>query len=165
MPESHHQESHKKEANYSEYIKQLEDFLNLYLVKKAPALPKNWKEFIVKISPWLVIVGAVLAAWALIGLFTAMSNLNAAAPYAAAMSQITIGPQFYISIALSIAVIVLELLALPGLFARTKKGWNLVFYASLVSAVSSLISMNIGSLIIGTLLSLYILFQIREYYK
>jgi len=40
-----------------------------------------------------------------------------------------------------------------------------MFYASLLGAVQNAVSFNLGGLVVGTLLSLYILFQIKSYYK
>ena len=61
--------------------------------------------------------------------------------------------------------IVLEALAIPGLFARSKKGWKLVFYATLVGFLSNVIGFQIVAGLIGALIGLYILFQVKEYYK
>ena len=41
-------------------MKQLNKTLEMYLVKRAPALPKNIKEILVKFAPWLAIIGVVL---------------------------------------------------------------------------------------------------------
>jgi len=75
------------------------------------------------------------------------------------------GFSYTVSMIFTAVVLVLEALALPGLFKKTKSGWRLLFYAILVSAVQSLITFNLGGLIIGTILGLYILFQVKEYYK
>jgi len=40
-----------------------------------------------------------------------------------------------------------------------------MYWISLINAVSSLLKMDLGGLIIGTGLSWYVLFQIKEYYK
>jgi len=61
--------------------------------------------------------------------------------------------------------VVLEFLAVPGLFKKTRQGWNFVYYSALVSVLYSLVSFNLGGLIIGALISFYILFQVRTYYK
>lgn len=158
MSENGHHSSHPKG-----YLAQLENFLELYLVKKAPALPKGGKEFLVKIAPWLVIVGLVLSIPAVFSLFT-LSSMVSANPYGAYVTS-ALGPAYYISILLLVVTIVLQVMALPGLFNREKRGWNFIFYSSLVSLISSLISMNLAGFIIGGLLSLYLLFQVREYYK
>lgn len=61
-------------------------------------------------------------------------------------------------------VVVMKLFALPKLFNKEKVGWNLIFFASLLVSVLFLVSLNIVGLLLFTLLSLYVLFQIREYY-
>ena len=156
-------ETQKLHHKAGEHLNKLEIMLDLYLVKKAPALPKGAKDFIVKFSPWIIIVLAIFAVPAVFTLF-GLTTMMSANPYGAAFAA-SLGPTYYLRIILLVVVIALELIALPGLFAIKKSGWNLVFYASLVSALSSLIDMNLGSFIIGTLISLYLLFQVRSYYK
>lgn len=142
-------------------MKELEILLDEYLVKKAPALPANIKEIIVKFGPWVVLVLMLLAIPAML----AALGLSAVFMPVAAMGGYRMGLLTIISLVLGIAVLVLELMALPGLFKRQRQGWRFMYYATLVGAVSSAISLNIVSLIVGTLLSLYILFQIKSYYK
>lgn len=158
MSESTHHQSHPKG-----YLAQFENFLEIYLVKKAPALPKSGKELVVKIAPWLVIVGVVLSIPAIFSLFT-LNAMVSSNPYGAYVTA-ALGPTYYISLILLVVVVILEILALPGLFNRKKSGWNFILYSALVSLVSSLITMNLVGFIIGGLLSLYLLFQVREYYK
>lgn len=142
-------------------LSSLETNLDLYLVKKAPAIPASWKELIVKIAPWLTLLMVIFSIPAVLVLF-GISAITLpfsfmASPYAPA--------GFSIAMVFLVVVIVLEALAIPGLFKRTRAGWNFVFWSTLVGAVSNVISLNIGGFIVGTLLSLYILFQIKSYYK
>lgn len=65
----------------------------------------------------------------------------------------------------AVVLIGLTLAALPGLFGRRIIGWQLLFYATLVSGVFSLLGGSIVSAILGTLIGLYILFQVRSLYK
>jgi hypothetical protein len=74
------------------------------------------------------------------------------------------GPSLLISLAFMAVTIVIYVMALPGLFKRTKKSWNLMFYALLVSSLNSLVHMDLIGLVIGFVLGTYILFQIRSYY-
>ena len=60
--------------------------------------------------------------------------------------------------------LILEIMALPGLFKQQRKSWNLLYYSVLASALYNLLSLNLFGLIIGTLISLYILFQIKKSY-
>ena len=66
---------------------------------------------------------------------------------------------------ISIASMVLMAIALPGLFKRQLSAWKLMFYAVLVTAVYDLVTFSLGGLIIGTGISLYILYQIKSFYK
>jgi len=81
------------------------------------------------------------------------------------MGGINAGFGYMAGLLFSVVVIVLELIALPGLFKREMKSWRLMYYVTLLNAVHNAISLNISGLVIGTLLSMYILFQVREYYK
>ncbi len=148
-------------ANSNSPLIQLEDTLNVYFGQKAPALPENIKELIVKYGPWVTLVLLILAAVPLLGVI----GLGALLSPIALMSGVSYGGMYLLTLAFSVAIIVLEAIAIPKLLKRQKSGWNLVFYASLLSSVSSLLSRDIFGLIIGTLLSFYILFQIRSYYK
>jgi hypothetical protein len=59
----------------------------------------------------------------------------------------------------------LTVVALPGLFARKRSGWNLLFYARIVGFVTSLLIGAIVSALVGIVISLYILFQVRPLYR
>ena len=142
-------------------VASLEDLLNEYFGKKAPQLPANIKEAIVKYSPWITLVVLLLslpAVLVIFGLGTVMSPFMY-------LGGLRAGTQFTLSLLVLAVTIVLEAMAISGLMKRSKKGWNLIFYATLVGAVSSVLSFNFGGLIIGTALSFYLLFQVRSYYK
>ena len=143
------------------YLTQLNDTLELYLVKKAPSLPENAKETIVKFGPWITLIMIILALPAILAIF----GLSAVVMPFSYLGGFHLGLNYTISIIVSAIVLVIEALAIPGLLKRSKSAWNLVYYATLIGAVQNLISFNLGSLVIGTLLSLYILFQIKSYYK
>lgn len=142
-------------------LAQLEETLDLYFGKKAPALPANVKEVIVKFAPWITLVLVVMslpAVLALLGigaLLTPLSYLGGA----------NSGFSYMLSLIFLAVSVLLEALSIPGLFKRTKQGWNFVFYSSLVSILSNVVNFNLSSLVIGTLVSFYFLFQIKSYYK
>lgn len=75
------------------------------------------------------------------------------------------GVSFGFGMIFGVVVLVLEALAIPGLFGRKRSAWNLLFYATLIGAVQNVLSFNLGGLVIGTLVSLYFLFQVKSYYK
>jgi len=147
--------------DFKSMLLQLDDFLSLYLIKKAPPLPDNVKEFIVKYSPYLTILlmlislPAILFAFGLGWLLAPMSFMGG---YRAGMS-------FSFGTLVMLVVVVLEIMAIPGLISRKATAWKLLFYSVLINSVYSLISFNLGNLILGTLISLYILYQVKSYYK
>lgn len=142
-------------------LSKLEAQLKLYLVDKAPAIPKEWKELLVKIAPWLTLIFAVLALPAILAIF----GLGAFFMPFSYLGGVTAGASFTITWVFSVAILLLEFLAIPGLFKRTKGGWNLLFYSTLLGAIQSLLTGNLFGLVLGTLISLYVLFQVKEYYK
>ncbi len=154
-----------KSNDWKSYLVQLEDVLELYLVKKVPALPENVKELIVKVAPWLTIIGIVLSVPALL----AVLGLGAfVAPFAGMMGPgvaFAYGMNYFVSMAILAVALVLEALAVPGLLSRSKKGWTLVFYATLVSLVSNLVNLNFVMGLVGALIGWYFLFQVKSHYK
>lgn len=143
----------------NKYLTQIEEKLDLYFGKKAPAMPENIKELIVKYSPYLTLIVLALMIPTLLlafGIGSAFMPLAYAGGYRSFLS---------ISSIISLAAMVLEIIAIPGLFKRTKDSWQLMFLASLVMIVSYIFDLNIGSLIISGAISFYILFQIKSYYK
>jgi len=155
-----------KGTDFKSLMGQLEDNLDDYLGKKAPQIPAQWKELLVKVAPYLAIVGVVLgipAVLALFGLGAFVVPLGTLGGIASGRPFMGVG--YIVSIVFLAVMIVLEALSISPLFKRSKTGWNYMYYATLLGAIQNLISLNIGGLIIGTLLSLYVLFQVKSYYK
>jgi len=146
-----------KDKKVENIIKQIELKIE-EVVKKLPSLPANVKEIIVKFSPWITLIVLVIS------LPTLLAALGLSALM---MPGWGYGLHFGYSIVwwVSIASMVLMAVALPGLFKRKMSSWRLVFYSGLVMALYNLLSMDLGSLVIGTGISMYILFQIKSYYK
>ncbi len=142
-------------------VSQLETKLEYYLVDKAPAIPKEWRELIVKVLPWLSLIMIVVALPMILAVFGLAAMFSPFAYFAGA----GYGTGYTLTWIFTLAIVVIEAIAIPGLFKKSKSAWSLLFYAALLGAVQNLVVFNAGGLIIGTLLSLYILFQIKEYYK
>ncbi len=150
-------------------LSQLEAILDEYMVTKAPfALPPEVKEFIVKVSPYLVIIFAIMA---LPIIFAALGLTAILSPFAM-MGGYRYGFGFgwgfsaTIGLAISVITIIMEIVAVPGLFKRTEGAWRLLFYTSIVSLIGTIISFSglLGG-IIGAIIGWYILFQVKELYK
>ena len=133
-------------------------FLDYYLVQKAPfQLPDGAKEAIVKYGPWIAIVLLLLSLPLLLVAFGLGAALLPFAPYAY--------PGFGLTAVVVLVELVLDIAALPGLFARKMSGWRLIFYARLLAIAHSLLIGAVVSAILGGIISLYILFQIRSLYR
>jgi hypothetical protein len=133
-------------------------FLDFYLVKKAPfQLPAEVKEFLVKFGPWIALVLLLLS---LPGLLLMLGVGTAFMPFGGAAYMVGFS---YLTVVL-LAQLVLLGLALPGLFKRKMSAWRLIFYSQLVGIAFSLLSGSILGALIGGLIGLYILFQIRPLY-
>lgn len=141
---------------------QLEAVLDEYLVKKAPfQIPDNGKEAIVKFMPWIILVLMVLALpaiLALLGLGAFLTPFAMLGGYAYGINNVIYGVFVLISV-------ILEIIALPGLFAKEEKGWRFLFYSNLVSLIAGIIGGTPINALIFAVISFYILFQIKEKYR
>ena len=154
-------------ADFKGALNNLEQILEEYLVKKAPfQLPKNVKEIIVKFAPYLAILGVIMGILGVLALLGAGTIL---APLGFVGGMMTgrpfLGMGYLVSIIFLGAMVVLEALAIPGLFSKSKKAWTFIYWSALVGVVQNIVSFNMGGLVIGGLISMYFLFQVKEYYK
>jgi len=146
------------------YLNDLAKLLDKYYLK-LPAFPKDIKDFIVSISPWLALIFGIIAILSGISFFGGFSILSSVAFYAGVRGYVFVG---YLSTAILLIQGIIELLAFSPLKARVVRGWNLLYYSLILSVVSSIITLNVGSLlgsIIGALIGYYFLYQIKSYYK
>jgi hypothetical protein len=150
-----------KNKNWKTVLVDLENKLADFFIKKLPPLPEKAKEVIVKFGPYLVVVSLILTVPAILALLGVGFG---AAPFVF-LGAGRFGFWHIFSIVVSVLILALELMAIKGLFKREMKAWKLLFYVSLISAFSSLISFDLWGLIIGVGISWYVLFQIRSYYK
>lgn len=134
-------------------------FLDYYLVKKAPfQIPDAAREWIVKFGPWITVILLVLslpAVLIVLGVGTFLMPFGGVG-YASGFGIAAVG---------LLACMVLQVMALPGLFARKMRGWTLMFYAMAINFVTSLLSGAIVSALVGALIGFYILFQVRSLYN
>ncbi len=139
----------------------LESELAPFFTTKAPfQFPENFKAGFVKYWPIVSLVILILAIPAIL----AFLGLGAAFMPAAYAGGAGVGMIYTITIVLTIASTVLGILALPGLFNKTRSGWVFSYYAQLISILGGILSFSILGVIFG-LLWLMLLFQVRDYYK
>lgn len=147
---------------FKDTVAKLEVLLDEYMVKKAPfTLPPEWKEFLVQIAPYLVIISVILSLQAILGI-TRMSTL---ADPLGMMRGYGWGWGAIVSLVAALFALVLEVKAIPGLFKRTHEAWRLVFFASIILCIGSLLAFHIFNALIGAIIGWYLLFQVKELYK
>lgn len=146
------------ETHMKEYTDKLDKVLSDYLVKKAPALPKGAKDFLVTVAPYFALLGAVLGIPALLAVF----GLGAIATPFVWLAGSRTGI-FWLFWAVGVAQVILSAMAVKPLFARRGKGWRLMYYSQLLSLLSSLQYINVGSLVM-TVLGFYLLYQVKSSY-
>lgn len=150
-----------KQNTVADTLKPLEvEIEKLVMKPQVPALPDHVKELIVKLSPWFAAISMIM----LLPLILAAFGLSAIALPFSYLGGLNAGFGYTLSLVFSFGMIVLELLALPGLFKREQRAWRLMFYSTLLSLVQQLFSFNLGGLVIGGAISFYLLFQVKSKY-
>ena len=131
------------------------------LFAKFPAFPPELVNLLVKIVPWLALLGGVF------GLLGLLSLAKLEGMYAGYLGVAAYGSswQYYVSIIGGAIAAVIDLLAFTPLRAKRKRGWDLLFYAFLLSLALQLVTLSFISAIVGFLLGGWILFQIRPQYN
>jgi hypothetical protein len=138
----------------------LEKELAPLFLDRLPPVSVGVKEGFVKYFPWITLVLMVLLLPVVILAF----GLGAVLSPLSFLGGLGSGVFYIISVGLTGLVLVLDLLALNGLFNRKRRGWVLAYYAQLVSIVSSILSFSIFSILLAAGF-MYLLFQVRSYYK
>lgn len=167
-------------------MQQLERTLDEMLVKKAPfQLPEAARQGLVKVLPWLTLLGAVLTLLGVWGVFQAATLVDRWAGVANELSvswgvgtyvaPSAMTPLLWVSLGILLIETILFFVAFPALQRHEKKGWNILFWVALVNIAQGIVQtiayanvyFNFGTLlmsILSTLVGLYLLFQIRAYY-
>lgn len=167
-------------------MKQLEKSMDEYLVKKAPfQIPESGRKLLVEWFPWLSLIFGLFALFAAKGLWDlansgAVELGNALNEYSRSLgidtgvNTIDYGTLFYVAMFALVLQGVLMIGAFPGLRARSKsRGWNLVLFSVVANFLYGIFyiftdSGTLGNLlgsVIGVVISLYLLAQIKSHYK
>lgn len=141
-----------------QYLEKLDAFFKDLFIEKAPSLPKNAKEWIVKVAPWLVLVFGLMA----------LPGILAILGFGAITAPIWVfsrhSPFYLFGATIGIIQIILELVAVPHLFKRDKRGWKLLYWSGLLGLLASIVQLSVSSLIF-VVIGLYFLYQVKEYYN
>ena len=143
----------------NEYLVKLDKVLEEYLVKKAPVLPKNGKDILVKLAPYFAILGVLFGIPAILAVFGLGAVMTPFVWLAGSRTGF-----FWVWWIVLMGQVALEAMAIKPLFARKMMGWNYMFYAQLLSVLVSIEHLNLGT-VLFTVLSFYLLYQVKASYK
>ncbi|MDB5165848.1 MAG: hypothetical protein JWM00_738 [Candidatus Saccharibacteria bacterium] len=164
-----------------ELVKKLEVTLAGWYKQVPFHLPVGGRKWLSENVWWIVLIGVIAGALSIIASVQAfLWAEQVSRQYRESVLYYGITPTVndsmamtvvWVSVLFYVAVIVLELLAISPLRARKKRGWNLLFLAMLVSAISGVViavlQTSVGSLL-GTALGLaiggYFLFEIHSHF-
>ena len=132
---------------------------------KFPHLPKKIVDFLVKITPYLILlggVGMIFSAW---GNLTAINKVNRWLSHWGGVRP----AYYYISAAFEIMLAIIYLSSWKALRERQYEGWMFLFASSVLSVVQNLILtifgwQNLFALAIAWLISFWLLYEIRPAY-
>lgn len=154
-------------------MQELEQKLNEVFVKNAPVqLPKNFKTWLADYAWIFALVGFVLGVLAVFPLLAVLGLASIVASSVGASSYVALAWVSFI--ALLVYLVVLGI-SIPKLKNKESAGWDLTYYSTLayfaysvVYAVSYRSSGAVFTLfwnIVGLVVGLYFIFQIRSYFK
>lgn len=136
---------------------------------ELPHLPDSWVEFLVKIIPWGVGLSAVFS------FFGALSNLRLALGRGVVNRMLQlyggVSPAYFAMMAVFQALVfILAVKAFTPLRERQLKGWILLFWSNALALLESLVVFfflngSATSMVIGTLLGYYLLFEVKKAYE
>ena len=120
-------------------VPKVERWLEEQLRKVPITLPDGWPANMVRLAPWAWLAVLPIQAFALLGLL-----------WVTALGAV-LGNFGVLSLTLGLAGFACEVVALPGLFKRTRRGWEFTFYSSLLMAFDSLLSLSLLELALSAL--------------
>ncbi len=130
-----------------------------------PHLPQNARQTISSIAPWFALIFGVIG---LLGIVStgAIASILSFSFFGNGLMQLS----WTISILAAIFAAVFQILAYQPLTKKQKKGWNYLFYGTVLTAVAALVELIFGygsgaaQTIIGSFIGLWLLFEIRSSY-
>ncbi len=148
----------------------LETWLEPYFTKRAPwQISDKGKLMIVKVAPWLDLILLLLFLPTAILVLTLGSAFSTLVPLGGSQLHFF----YYFSVIVLLIQTIIMLIALPGLFKQARQAWQLLFYATLISLIYDLVNwLGDPAAVMGliwsgltTVLTLYVLFQIKPHYR
>jgi hypothetical protein len=160
------------------FLSYLDKIFTDWFVVKAPALPVNVKEGLVKYLPILNLIGLIIGGFALLSsvsiILYSLGWVGRFGSYYAAPYVGNLLVMYMITFVLGAIALYFSYKAQLGLNQQKKSAWMNLWYAQLVGMVSTIVSSLFGNgfflvnLVFGlafNALFMYLLYQLRKYYK
>ncbi len=135
------------------------------LFAKLPHLPDSSRKTVKDLSPWIALVVGILG---FIGLLGAGVMSMILSPFILFTKGVP-GLFTFVFLALGLIACVLDLLAFNPLLKGHKKGWNYLFYGTVLTTISVALQILLGEAALVSLLLMlvgfWLLFEIRGLYR
>lgn len=153
-----------KKANCFLYNKQIKDLAKKgeSLLEDLPHLPKDWVKNIVKILPYLLLIG---------GIFSLVSGFQDLFAFGRNRAWIMHWMQidrtyYYVRAIFSILMAVLYLMAYKIIKNKEYEGWLLLFWAVILTLLEAIVLLIIGggslvASVVGAAIGFYLIYEIR----
>jgi hypothetical protein len=158
--ENHHENTSKHMHHAKKYVTKIENFLSP-LFEKAPHLPREIKNLLILVNPWLAIILGIIGVVGSLGGGTVSALL--------AIPTLGLSLPFLLSFLFVFAASIFAIMAFSGLKENKKSGWDKLFLSQILFVLSSVVLITFGGVtlvtILVTLISFYLMFEIRNHYK
>lgn len=128
---------------------------------KLPALPKDARDVIAKITPWIALIFGVLG---VLGSIAGLGILTVFSPLAVMGGGAQALGSGLITAVLGLVSSALLLAAFPGTKNYKLSGWNLLFWSEAVGLLSAVLAVSLTG-ILFSLIGFYLIFQIKAHFK
>lgn len=129
------------------------------IFKNAPNLPSDIKDLIVDYGPYLALIGGIMG---LLSGFVFKLYTGVFSPTYALTGLFLWN--YYLQTILNLVASVIMIVSFKPLKEKEYRGWQMLFYLTLIYAVFAIFSLSLAGLV-GVILSFYLLFQIRGKYR
>lgn len=128
---------------------------------KLPVLPKEARDVVVKITPWIALIFGILG---VLGSIAALGVVTVFSPLAVMGGGAQAAGAGIVATILGLVSSALLLAAFPGTRKFKLSGWNFLFYSEAVSLISVVLAVSLSG-ILFSLIGFYLIFQIKSQYK
>jgi hypothetical protein len=140
----------------------LEKELEPIFKKSLPSFPENIKDVIVQLAPWLSLLGAIIGVLTTIT-FLGASFFNSVFRLSSATFR-DFGWSMWLGLFSLLAIIFLCATSYKPLQNGERKGWNNMYWLSLIMFCLNILGGHYLNGIISAFLGFWVLFQVRERY-